>query len=326
MNEAPKDSAGQPPQKKGFWRRLFTWRALRRALIGLLILITFIGLLVTEENWRGKHALDSYQHEWEAKGERFDWQAFAPLTVPDEQNFLAAPIFINMLNDKTILDAYPKSEGAYEYGDWQKNLLTDLKPWQMAYRQLHEDNNRKPFPVTPQPQTPAAGVLFALGKFDPQVEELRRASLRPYAYIPAHYEEGIIVAATEQFPYLEILKRCSRLLQLRATAELADGESSKALEDIKLLLRVNDSLRNSPLLISQLVRMAVINIGLQPVWEGLAEHKWSDEQLAVLEADLAKEDFLADYEFAIRGERTFAISTFEDMRRTGKMIVSGGTW
>ena len=163
MNETPKDSASQPLQKKGFWRR--QWQGLRRALIGLAVLVTLIALVVTEENWRGKHALDSYQREWEAKGERFDWQAFAPPTAPDNQNFLTAPIFTNQLNDQIALNPYPKSDRTYKYtyGDWQKSSITDLKPWQMAYRQLREDDKGKPFPIAPQPQTPAADVLFALG-------------------------------------------------------------------------------------------------------------------------------------------------------------------
>jgi hypothetical protein len=32
------------------------------------------------------------------------------------------------------------------------------------------------FPVTPQPQSPAADVLLALSKYDPVIEELRRTA------------------------------------------------------------------------------------------------------------------------------------------------------
>ena len=73
------------------------------------------------------------------------------------------------------------------------------------------------------------------------------------------------------------------------------------------------------------MRLAIAAIALQPIWEGLAEHKWSDEQLVALEAELAKMDFLADYEFAMRGERAFAIAAFENQRRTREMVSSQKT-
>jgi hypothetical protein len=322
MNDIPKIES---PSPQGFFHWLFSWRTVRRALIGLFALTTLTALFVTEENWRGKHEWDAYRHQQETKGERFNWQAFAPPPVPDDQNFLAAPVFTNMLSDKSALNPFPKSDQVYTYtnGDWQKNSLTDLQSWQNAYRHLGEDGNGKTFPVSSQPETPAKDVLFALGKFDPQLEELRQASLRPYAYVPIHYEDGIYVAATTQYPYFAVIKRCAQILQLRSVAELADGQNSNALEDVKLLLRLNGSLRSSPLLISQLVHMAIVSIWLQPVWEGLAEHRWTDEQLVTLDTELAKEDFLADYEFAMRGERTCAISTFEDMRRTGEIATQG---
>ena len=175
------------------------------------------------------------------------------------------------------------------------------------------------FPIAPQPQTPAKDVLFALSKFDSAVEELRQASQRPYANVPLNYEDGFNSAST-LLPILAELKRCTQLLQLRAVAELADGQNAKALADVKLLLYLNNSLRSSPFLISHLVRIAIVAIDLQPIWEGLAEHKWSDEQLVALEAELAKVDFLADYGFIMRGERAFAIASFENQRRTREMI------
>lgn len=313
------------PQRRGFLRRLFSWGSLRRALIGLVGLATLIGLLVTEENWRGKHAWETYRHEQEAKGENFDWQAFAPPTVPEDENFLAAPAFTNLLNDKTAFNPFPRSSERfpYSFGNWQNARLTDLKSWQRAYRQLRADDNGEAFPLSPQPQAPAADVLFALSKFDPQVEALRQASLRPQAFIPIHYEDGFNAVAQSMLPNLAASKRCAQLLDVRSLAELAAGKSSNALGDVELLFRVNDALRNPPFLISGLVRMAILGIGIQPIWEGLAKHQWSDQQLAVLETILGGEDFLSDYELAMRGERNCAISTYENMRRTGEMIISG---
>ena len=67
---------------------------------------------------------------------------------------------------------------------------------------------------------------------------------------------------------------------------------------------------------SNLVGIAITAITLQPIYEGLAQHRWNDAQLAELESALAAKDYLADYERAMRGELVFAIDTLENRRIT----------
>jgi hypothetical protein len=306
------------------------WRILRRLLITAAILATLLAAFYAEEDWRGKRAWENYKREWEAKGEKFDWQAFVPPAVPDDQNFFTAPIFTNMLNGKVVMTPY-HSDGSPDWhaekdrigylGGEGRTSITDLKAFQASYRNPAKANLVKEFPITPQPQTPAADVLFALSKFDGAVEELRQASQRPYASVPLNYEDGFN-SVSPLMPVLAALKRCTQVLQLRTVAELADGQSAKALDDVKLLLYLNYSFRSSPFLISHLVRVAIVTYELNPIWEGLAEHRWSDEQLVALDVELSKLDFLADYEFVMRGERAFAIASFEKQRRTRELISS----
>ena len=315
MNETPKTKSG--------------WKILRRILIALAILATLIAVFYAEEDWRGKRAWENYKHEWEAKGEKFDWQAFVPPPVPDEQNFFTAPIFTNMLKGKIVMNPY-HSDGSPDWhaennqagylGGEGRAIILDLKTFQASYRNPTNASLAKEFPVAPQPQTPAKDVLFALSKFDAAVEELRQASDRPYANVPLNYEDGFN-SVSSLLPILASLKRCTQLLQLRALAELADSQNTAALADVKLMLYLNNSLRSSPFLISHLVRFAIVAIDLQPIWEGLAKHQWTDEQLATLEAELAKVDFLTDYGFIMRGERAFAIASFENQRLTREVIV-----
>jgi hypothetical protein len=107
------------------------------------------------------------------------------------------------------------------------------------------------------------------------------------------------------------LKQCCLVLQLRAIAELENGQSEKALNDVKLMLRLTDSIRTEPFIISQLVRFANCQITLQPIYQGLAQHKWSDAQLAELNSELVKLDFLAGYELSVRGERAAHIKVID---------------
>jgi hypothetical protein len=106
------------------------------------------------------------------------------------------------------------------------------------------------------------------------------------------------------------------VLQIRLLAEVDAGQSQKALDDLKLSLRLIDSTRDHPYLISHLVRMAMVFIVIQPIYEGIAQHRWDDAQLADLEATLATRDLLADFRTAMRGERACGLATLETWRVT----------
>jgi len=335
MNETPKNKTG--------------WRILRRLLVALAILATLIAIFYAEEDWRGKHAWNAYQREAEARGEHFDLASAVPPPVPTDQNFFSAPIVANTLDwnrNHSTPPAEPRNANAVHRinfnlyrgdskiwpehgGDWQKGQLTDLKEWQGYFQAFAQSPAGKTngFPVASQPQTPAADILLALSVFNPAIEELRQASLRPYARMPFDYESGFENVG-ELLPYLANVKQCGQLFQLRILAELDNGQSEPALEDIKLLLRVTDSIRDQPYLISHLVRIAMMAITLQPIYEGLAQQRWSDAQLLELEQALAKQDFLADFERAMQGEKVFAIQAIEKERITQKYKteeVSSGT-
>ena len=305
------------------------WRILRRILITLAVLATLIAAFYAEEDWRGRHGWESYKHEWDAKGEKFDLLALVPQAVPDDQNFFTAPIFTNMLSGKIIMlpygddggPDYPMDTNRSGYAVYRMRM-TDLSAWQNYYRHQTNVTLANRFPVMPQMQTPAADVLYALSKFDSPIEQLRKASERPYANVPIQYENGVNASAAILLPYLATLKRCTQLLQLRVSAELAAGQTTNALADVKLSLYLNDSLRSSPFLISCLVRIAIVSIDLQPIWEGLAEHKWSDEQLAELDAELRKMDFLTDSQTVMRSEEATSIATIDGWRQHRKEIAT----
>ena len=316
-----------------FIRWLCCWRNFKRFLFGLACFVTLIALFYAEEDWRGWHAWNKFKHEWEAKGEKFDRASVIPPAVPNDQNFALTPIvftsygqlltrdgkaipwkdrdtnFVDRLKMNVLRDNDTYREKAINptNGYWAKGTITDLKGWQAYYHAPVETNQNSTitneFPVAPQPQTPAQDVLLALSKYDSTIEDLRQASQLPYSRFPLEWDKDD--PASILLPHLADLKRSSQVLQLRAIAELQNGESEKALADVKLSLRLADSVRAEPFLISHLVRIAMLQITLQPIYEGLAENKWSEAQLADLDSELAKLDFLADYKTAMRGEMVF---------------------
>jgi len=327
---APQPSTWQRSTTRRFFCWLFSWRTLRRGLVALACVATLVALFYAVEDWRGKRAWEKFKRECEAKGFSFDRASVIPPPVPADQNFALTPIVassyaqhldenarklhpwntnvVNRLRMPRVLSGDKEPDGI---GNWQKSIPSNLKPWQQYYRALAEKTNA--FPVPAQPQTPAADVMLALSKYDPAIEELRQASRLPYSRFPLEYDKENPAALS--MSHLATLKECALALQLRAIAELQTGQSDKALEDVKLMLRLADSIRTEPILASHLVRIAILRLALQPIWEGLAEHRWSDAQLAELDRNLAGLDFVADYRLAIRGEVVLLQGLFDYLRR-----------
>jgi hypothetical protein len=115
---------------------------------------------------------------------------------------------------------------------------------------------------------------------------------------------------------LSKIKGVAQVLYLRALAELEANQPEKALADVNLAFRWNDSIHTDPFVIDHLVRIAVQSIIMQPIWQGLATHAWTDAQITELENELGSEDYLADFHRAMRGERAGGIAATEVLRRS----------
>ena len=317
-------------------RRFCYWLNFRRTILIVMGLVVLVLIFYAEEDVRGWWAWQKFKHEWEAKGERFDYASIIPPPVPDAENFALTPIVAscyewgltkdgkritpfktNVVNRMWMTPrtysnfANPPANPPYGDLEWEKGRMIDLKAWQDFYRTLAAKTNE--FPISVMPQSPAADVLLALSKYEPAMEELRQASALPYSRFPLDYNSDKPFAT--MLNHLSSLKACVETLRLREVAELENGQSDKALDDVKLSFRLIAATRNEPFLISHLVRVAEWQLVFQPVWEGLAKHKWSDAQLAVIEQELGKLDFLADSQQAMHGERNNVFTWLDYFRR-----------
>ena len=344
-------------------RRLLSW-LLRWRFLVLGFVVTLVALLYAIEDWRGRHAWQSYKRAWEAKGERFDLASFVPPPVPNDQNFFETPLWSDlhlvetnrsMVSDdadrpeRVIFSVYgPNGEKAPGTGNWLRAQHVDLAAWQAFYRgastnvaegneaaqaafrkrygldgrgmPLAPSENTPPtnyFPVAKKPKTPAADVLLALSKFDENRKLLIAAAARPEARFWINYDAGFAMS----LQHLARMKGCAQYLSFHANAALKAGQRETALEDVSLSFRLIEAIRGEPNLISHLVRVAMLHIALQPVWEGLADRQWSEADLSAIESELGKMDFLADYHFAIRGERACNVWGVDYYRKGGVFAV-----
>jgi hypothetical protein len=316
-----------------------SWRNFKRLLLGIGCVAGLIALIYGEEDFRGWLAWHQFKAQWEAKGEKFDFGAFFPASVPDDQNFAMAPVVtttygrILQRNGKTVVPQntnvvdllqmpldVDNGGPTHAMGNWQRAVSSNLEPWQQYYRDLSLTTNL--FPVAPQPQTPGADVLLALSRYETTIEELRRAAALPASRFPLNYDNEQPFAIL--LPHLAPLKGCAIVLRLRTLAELEAGQNQAALADISLALRLTEKIRSEPFLISQLVRIAMFQITGQAVWEGLGNHGWTDAQLSELEGQLASFDFISDYQVAMRGENACQIASIDALRHRPGLLDSIG--
>src|SRR5215472_9801714 len=76
------------PQSRGFLSR----RLVARLIFALACLITVSALFYAEERWRGQRTWQACKQELQARGRSFDWAAYIPAPVADEQNIYKAPL------------------------------------------------------------------------------------------------------------------------------------------------------------------------------------------------------------------------------------------
>jgi hypothetical protein len=314
-------------------RWLFSWRGMRRVLIVLAWTGTIVGLWYGEENWRGRRAWNQYREALEARGESLAFASYIPKPVPDDQNFAATPLlksFVANSDEQTSLgqitnDLYTRATDHVTYTNAVKDNghrhFTDLVAWQMASAALQNGAMKREQKFeTGQADldaraSAAPAVLEGMKLDQAAFAELRAASTREYSRYPLKYDLenpwGIIV------PHLARIKGVCQRLYLVTCAELAAGQTDQALADEKLMLALADSIKSDPFLISFLVRDSCLQIAIQPVWEGLAEHRWTDVQLQELQSRFLSYDFMADLQQCMKGERACGIQSVDLIRRKG---------
>ncbi len=166
----------------------------------------------------------------------------------------------------------------------------------------------------------APAVLEGLKMNEPLFAGLRAASPRPYSRYPVNYEVELPLRMPH--PHLDMIPDACYRLRLKSCAELAVGQSDRALEDVRLIWRLADSLKGEPLLISYMTRRWCAEMAVQPIWEGLAEHRWSEAQLQELETRLQQYDFIGDLKAPLAGDQAAGLATIEAVRKKGPGYLS----
>jgi hypothetical protein len=307
------------PNARGFhpirWFGRLSW--VGRGFVTVAVLIASTAVFFAFENWRGERAWAAYRAQLVASGVELDRQKFTPAPVLDEQNFAMTP-FLAPLFDMNPQPREPSQPvwrdmaGHDRAANFAANILQPdkkgaipatgfdgkLTDFAAMLKQLNGPSAPQEFASR---EKAAAALLETIEPYRAVLDELRAASARPYSRFNIEYDAPDPMAIL--LPHYRVLERVVKLLQTRAAAELALGQSGAAFDDVKLMLFVANSIAAEPMILSSRVRAYMLSDACQGIWEGLATRRWTDAQLRQMQASLAEVSLVAGLGNAMVAER-----------------------
>lgn len=270
------------------------WMVARRAAWGFGSVVIVLGLFHLEENWRGKQAWEHWKSDRIAKGDHYDWSDLVPPAISDADNFAKEPMVEAAITGRTsLLNGFNWGDKAPKFANWRLGQREDVQTWAATFK--------------------ASDLKTGLKPIQQRLDELVQASKRPSCRMPFRYQYPEI----SEDPVVPLLgfRAASRMLRLRACARLGSGDVNGALDDTLAGLRLARQFQGDPALMSNLLTQAMSGIAMQPVWEGLSTHAWTEPQIAQLQDELSRVDLAASFRRAIQSERVFEALGGEDEAR-----------
>jgi len=272
-----------------FFKWLISGRIQKRIWVSIGIFVLLFALAAQSLKWAARSEWENWKAKWEAKGEKFDIASVVPPKVPDHQNFAKsqffAPLFDHDADSPKFNEARDrfdiKTASSLRYA-WRKGKHRDFVVWESAF-------------------------------YESDLAKLADDLKRPHCRFNIRYEDGFAAV----LPHLSTMKKAATLFALSSAQRLSKGDTTGAWQDTLNGIRLGEQLRTEPFLISQLVRIAILEINFQTFWEGQVNHQWSAEQLTAFQETFQSIDLLAGMESAIRAERNMINHWFTSVAQGG---------
>ena len=147
----------------------------------------------------------------------------------------------------------------------------------------------------------------------PAIELLKEVFSRPKLDFALDYKKGAYLA----IPHLAEFKRTAQVLSAATVSDLHNGDTGAAATNLCTMLALVRGNHDEPLVISHLVRIAMVAIAESPTWELLQATNATAAQLARLQTNWEQMEFLNSTEKACAAERAFLKDSVEKARADG---------
>jgi hypothetical protein len=233
--------------------------------------------------------------------------AFARAKIAEQYRLLRAAGEPATLDELAQWLPYPP-DGENRVELYQQEFRTPIKLDRDAALAFDEAMKEAP------PHGPYPDALRELGakKIAGSAERLRllHEAASGAARFPVDMKHGYSM----ELGHLSQLREAVRLLQLEAVLTAHDGDASRAVEALLAILATADSLRNEPIFISQLVRIACHGIFCDGLNRVLELTGFTEDHLARLEAAVRSNEEPEAAARGFMGERAMGLTAYEDPR------------
>jgi ABC-type transport system involved in multi-copper enzyme maturation permease subunit len=293
----------QPPSARRWWR--ISWRLVGRLALTMGALIALVAFSVPAlygfQNWKSHRHWTAFQKQLAQRGESLDVRPLLPAPVPDAENFARTPAFQRLLarmkaKPQQFLGKLRRLETAsFAY---QNNAQTLNWPGQtLAALSDAPDWMNPPVKVSDRAKW-APAVVQSLAVEATELRQLAEAARRPYCQYTTERSTMAVVQPPREA--ITALEQLHFLFRLRALAHLECHQAAEAAEDLLTSLRFARFAGQSPDVLASAREQVLATRSLQPLWEGVVRHQWTEPQLAAIQTELAGLNLLADHTNTVR--------------------------
>ena len=307
-------------------RHIISKRATRILLWLFITLVTLGVLLFVWTNWSGKRRWAATKAMIEREGETLDFRKLLPATPPEAANLLA----IEPLNGIAAVVENDNDKGepgvkrkALEALKWSVSLpaaegmtlgkAADFQEWVKILREA------KFLDLPTNVQASGSEVLAALDAKLPLLKQLTdEVARRPQAMFTPGLREREMpdLLFTLRLPHYNAGQNLAKALSLRARAAVAAKDSAEATRSLLAITLLAQACKQEPLLIGFLVGNTLEMMALEPLWLGLREHGFAEDDLRRLQDAFATDETTPALLLAMQGEMASGLNAVEYLQTT----------
>ena len=256
------------------------------------------------ENWRGNRAWEEWNKSRRAQGDTSDMSAYMQPPIPDSENYAAHPAVARAMkaeseDPKNQLTELALPAQAPPSGSWTDGHREDLAAWEATLQ--------------------ARDLSAFLESYRVSLAGIEDASRRVRCRLPVDYTKG-------EIPTLFGHRGFTRTFRLRALVRLRQNHPAEAADDIQTIFRIANVLESDPALMTHLLRVVMVRLMGQPLWEGLDARAWNETQLMALQDSLSRLDLLKTSRRPFEVERLYWVQESHRRPQLYRRFISEKTW